>query len=364
MIEKINNIYKSKGGYAAIAVSMIITVVVGLIVLGFALSSRQQEQRALSNQLGTEAYYAAESAVNDAYNLISKDYAANKPILAQTKSCTKTDSGINYYVTGTGSESLDGVNVSYTCLIVNPNPPTLEYSPILVGHGQVVPIFGVNSSNTPVAVTSITINWQAHSMPTTPNFAACPATGSFPSQLSWSSNCAAPALQIDIAPTAGWGDAASLISVTRTVFLEPSSGGSGTVSATNNGVVAGGKCTPAPSSGMEYDCVETISNLPSSPGNSGTSPSIPAGSYYLHIIPIYVDGDISISANGLSVGLNNAQALVDATAKASGQLKRIQERISINPVSSNNEPIGGLQSTNSICKHFTARPGYTYPSGC
>lgn len=360
---------RTNGGYAAIAVTMIITVVVGLIVLGFALSSRQEEQRSLNNQLSTEAYYADESAVNDAYSIITNDYVNHQPIVPQTQHCNQANSG---YPAGTYSSasSLSGSNnnVQYTCLLVNPLPPTLEYSPIDTGHGQVVPIFPVdNSGNAITSLSSLNITWQAENVPAGANFASCPSSGSFYAQTTyspnWPSSCAAPVLQVDIAPTSGWNDAAQLIQLTKTIFLEPvGSGGVASIASWNNGQVVGVQCSSPPVS-SEYDCNINIGNLPVSPGCSSSTcnPAIPGGSYYLHIIPIYDNANMSISAPGVA-GFNNAQALIDVTANASGELKRVQERISINPVGSDNEPTNGLQSTQSICKNFTVRPGIANPS--
>jgi hypothetical protein len=81
-------------------------------------------------------------------------------------------------------------------------------------------------------------------------------------------------------------------------------------------------------------------------------------------VPIYDNADVSITAANNStssnhVDLANAQALIDSTGRASDELKRIQEYISINPVDKNDAPVNALQSLSGICKTLLTRPGQT-----
>ena len=54
----------------AILVTMNLMIVISLIVLGFAQISRRNQRQSLDRQLSTQAFYAAETAVNDAADLI------------------------------------------------------------------------------------------------------------------------------------------------------------------------------------------------------------------------------------------------------------------------------------------------------
>ena len=83
-------------------------------------------------------------------------------------------------------------------------------------------------------------------------------------------------------------------------------------------------------------------------------------------MPIYQNADVSVtvsnSATGDSTGqldLKNGQVVIDSTGKASDELKRIQERVSIDPLGDNDVPVNALQIQSGICKHFTTRPGST-----
>ena len=59
-----------ESGMASIIVTLIMSVVITLIVLGFAQVSTREQSNALQNQLSTTAYYAAESGINDVVNII------------------------------------------------------------------------------------------------------------------------------------------------------------------------------------------------------------------------------------------------------------------------------------------------------
>jgi Tfp pilus assembly protein PilX len=58
-----------QAGMVAIMVTMILMIVISLIVVGFAQISRRNQRQALDRQLSTQAFYAAETGVNDASDL-------------------------------------------------------------------------------------------------------------------------------------------------------------------------------------------------------------------------------------------------------------------------------------------------------
>jgi hypothetical protein len=338
---------QSQSGQAAFAVTLVIMIVLSLIVLGYANNARNEQRRALDDQLNTTAFYAAESGVNDAFAVIKADIANNVDLVAQTN-CVGP-----YSSTTTNALVSPGATVAYTCLLVNPTPPSLEFAPLDTGHGQVVPVFAADGSNIQI----ITISWQQDGLTTNTNFTGCPSStvNTFPPRASWSPSCTAGVLQVDMVPASGWSSLSNLQTDTNTVFLEPmqSSGNlSGTpsqnsVSTSNTGIIIGVTC--GADSGGKYDCT---TDLVVAPENG----------YYMHIVPIYDNADVSITATNTSsnhVDLANAQALIDSTGKASDELKRIQEYISINPVDNNDAPVNALQSLNGICKTLITRPGVT-----
>ena len=53
-------------GFAAIVVALVLILVLSLLTIGFAELMRHEQRSALDKQLSSQAYYAAESGVNDA----------------------------------------------------------------------------------------------------------------------------------------------------------------------------------------------------------------------------------------------------------------------------------------------------------
>jgi len=338
---------QSQDGQAAFAVTMIIMIILSLIVLGYANNARNEQRRALDNQLSTAAFYAAESGINDAYAVIKADIQGGTA-LANQSNC------IGVYSSGATNTLDKNSGTAYTCLLVNPTPPSLEYAPLDTGHGQVVPVFPAISTD---SIQLITISWQQDGITNNINFTGCPSTtqNTFTPRASWSPNCTAGVLQIDMVPATGWNSFNDLQSDTNTVFFEPMLTNSSLpgipaqypVSSSNNGENIGVSC--GANSGGEYACTASLAVAPES-------------GYYLHIVPIYDNADVSITAtdiNNNQVNLANAQALIDSTGKASDELKRIQEHVSINPVDSNDAPVNAIQSQSGICKNLLTRPAVT-----
>jgi Tfp pilus assembly protein PilX len=352
---------QSESGFAAFAVTLILTIVLSLIVLGFAANSRAEQSRTLETQLNAAAYYAAESGINDAYNIIKTDLK-NGTAIPTELTCSGSYLSVTAPATSgtlaTGSSSGEG-SVAYTCLLVNPYPSVLEYRPVDAGQGQVVPLFGENSG-APEAISSITINWQEDGVSPLA-FTGCPPSteNTFSALSTWASNanCTAGVLQVDIVLASGWSSVSSLQSATKTVFLEPQNTNETAPQPVINGNIIPASCTPS------TGCTVTL-DAPPSPSSSSCSAG---GCYYLRLVPIYDNADISVTPNTSVTGLINAQAAIDSTGRASDQLKRIQEYVSINQVGNNTSdiPVNALQSQTGVCKVFSARPGFTSgPGSC
>lgn len=337
-------IINSEDGFAAIIISMIIMAIIGLLVLGFASNTISNQKIALDNILSTQAYYNAESGINDAYSIIvgyekSGKNLANLPI--NLNNCSN-----NSYIVN-GSNKLDNNNY-YTCLIVNTEPYSLEFNPVAQLTGETFPLTGVGSNNPKF----LDINWQSHGLSSPLDFSGCTSTkGQFSSTTTYDlKTCNAPVLQVDIIPMDSLKTntlATSLIKKTISFFLQPlanHNGPSAPILPTNGEALAA-DCSPVAQVGFQYSC-----------NNKITLPSASSGSYYVRIVPIYSNADISVTAG---VPLYGAQALIDSTGYSSGVYRRLEERICISTVcnNSNSSSIGALVVNNQICKQFTARPG-------
>ena len=73
MIIKASRLHKDQSGVVSIVISIIIMVILSLIAISFARIMRQEQQQAYERQLHTQAYYAAESAVNDVRREINQN---------------------------------------------------------------------------------------------------------------------------------------------------------------------------------------------------------------------------------------------------------------------------------------------------
>jgi hypothetical protein len=212
---------------------------------------------------------------------------------------------------------------------------------------------------------SITISWQEDGIQIL-NFSDCPTPSSvntssstyvstlqndFSSEANWNANasCTAGVLQVDMAPSAGWSTVGQLQQASYSVFLAPATNSVDTTpQPVVNAEIYPSVCGSG--SGGIYACTVTLT-LP--PPNNQTG-------YYLRVTPIYSDADVSITATsttGQQVTLTGGQVEIDSTGKAGDNLKRIQERISANPVSNSDAPVPALQGLNGICKEFYTRPG-------
>lgn len=310
---------------------MILIIVLSLIVLGFAQNARRNQRETLDRQLSTQAFYAAESGINDARSIIQ---SSTPPISSKT-TCASTGTG-NVYLPLISNATIDAAHkVAYTCVLINASPTELDYND-LNSTGTLVPLFSSNGA----PLGSITLEWQSKSGSAAPITGCLSSTANvFTPANTWT--CGYGVLRYDLVPVNGNQNATTLSAGTQTVFGVPFVPGvpTGINSLNYNpgaNSVSGIACT-------NTECKLTITNLTGS-------------QYYLRLVSIYQDVAMKIT-NGN--GLSGAQVMVDSTGKAQDVLRRIQVRFPINPNGSKNLlPDNALQSTDSICKRFSAMNNY------
>jgi Tfp pilus assembly protein PilX len=311
--------------------------VISLIVLGFAQVSRREQRQSLDRQLSSQAFFAAESGVNDARQKINDDLA-NGLGVTEKENC---EMGEGY----TAVPEIDTA-VSYTCLLVTSKLKNLFVSPLTASGRSVVLPINPDSGR----IDTMRIKWSALNEPSSAEIAQCPndANDGFPQSSAWV--CPYGVLRMDIVPT----DSLSRADTTnrqKTIFLYPVKNGGipshNYADAGIDGTVRAIYCQPS-----AKICEVDIANM--------------AGfdNYALRLSALYEDGsvDVTVSRGGTSVLLKNAQVQIDATGKAQDVLRRIQVRIPF--TSSTNVPEFALQSGSSICKRFEASPAaFTIPAG-
>src|SRR5688572_29540682 len=125
-------------GMVSILVTMLLMIVISLIVLGFAQVSRRNQRQATDRQLSSQAFYAAETGINDARNLI-KGALATSTTIPPKPDCTP-GSGPAAAFYGSLTPALDAANnVAYSCLMVDPAPAELVYDGI-TNKGTIIPV--------------------------------------------------------------------------------------------------------------------------------------------------------------------------------------------------------------------------------
>ncbi len=332
-------------GVASLIITMVTMVVISLIVIGFATISRREQRQSLDQQLSAQAFYAAESGIEDAKNVIKSMLAADPNQLIPAKpNCTKDPK--NNYPTLAKTRIDDNLNVSYTCLTVDPDPTSLQYND--VSDSSIIA-----RVNTDAAITSLRLTWTPTSAPTILS-SKCPNSvdHTLKQQTNW--DCGYGLLRADMTPTTGALSRAGLVGDTVTGFFEPTTAASpGTLEynvSRNTPNFIGAKCATA---GPYGTCQATIQNI------SGNITSMA-----LRLSSLYQPSNVKIEAldnSGKPQKIHGVQATIDSTGKASDVLRRIQVRLPI--AAGGLIPGYALQSNGSICKHFSTSSDYFEISG-
>lgn len=325
-------------GMASIIITMVTMVVISLIVIGFATISRREQRQSLDQLLSSQAFYAAESGVEDARAIIKGSLNTGQPIVGRTN-CLTNDAGGNY---PTGNQMVVGdgqYDVRYTCLKVDPAPPNVQFDNVSQ-NSIVVPV----TSDQPI--TSIKVTWKPSTENSGSPMDGCPSApaNSFTPQTGWS--CGHGVMRMDLVPTGGSMTSASLSGGLLSAFFVPVTGGSpGTLAYggnTGKANVVAANCTATTA------CTATITGI------AGGSNSVS-----LRINSMYKPSNLVIeSFNGAtSQKISGVQAMVDSTGRANDVLRRIQVRLPI-VETGGNLPGSAITSNGSVCKRFEVAPGY------
>lgn len=218
-MKKIRSIKTEEYGFASLVVAFILILVMSLLTVGFAQLARREQQTALDQQLANQAYYAAETGVNQvkaqipalvaAYNLNPTDSQLNG------KTCLTSVKGVQL------TNAIDATNsVSFTCALVNMAPATNSI-PDTSSTGSGNYIF-----TSTAAMPSLTFSWGSNpSVNNTPASSSCSGNGCFLPALDWYAKKWPPVVQLSITPLGtGLFTRNQLITNTFTTLLYPSTG--------------------------------------------------------------------------------------------------------------------------------------------
>lgn len=353
-----------QGGFASIVVALVMILVLALLTVGFAQLARREQQNALFNQLSNQAYYAAESGINDVIKGIkngtihSDDRPGNpKTPNINTKKCLGaplTDGPAD----NPGNVISKDTDVSYTCAIVDLNPPFLPWSGVDDRSSR-----NIMFTTTSGILNEMTVSWGSADGHDTPR----PSGGkSLTPQGGWGNSPAV--VQINITPlgnNTGVVNRAAVMNNTFTAYLYPSTDAGAITYVANSGlpddpIVAGNCQMAAGKLTGTYPCRVTISGLKNHPG------AVASELYLVHFVVYYDSTNLVIHTlkdeNNNTVGTKDGLAIIDVTGKAKNVLKRLQVSYPLRATAA--KPTDAIESQ-SACKQFDTDPiqGTQYKKG-
>lgn len=338
-----HSLHNNQSGLVSILVSVILILIISLITTSFALLIRREQRQALDRQLSSQAFYAAESGINDAVKHI------------ETSTANYTNCG-----DFTAGNSNLGNGISYTCVLVNQTPDSLEYGSIETSESTVVRV------EAPSTIARIRISWQATDG--SDEF----ATGSdynLPQSNVASEDDSLKGgtglIRATLIPIqSGTIRRADLERDSQTVFLYPkakdagdAAGAIGSWNAVSNnqsaqGAFVDGKCDSANASvDTPRACNVDITGLNGLSGGTNV--------FYVRLKSVYKASQVTIQAfspgsPGTRLNLVGTQAVIDATGKSNDVLRRLQVRV---PITTTYEyPDFAVETASDVCKQLLIRP--------
>ncbi len=117
--------YKERSGVVSLVITLFIMLIVTLVALSFATLMRREQRQALDRQLNTQAFYAAETGINDTIKALQQDPTG----VGDINSCDTTAQN-RIRINGiTPNRTLDSdARIAYTCVFVDQTPTELEYT--------------------------------------------------------------------------------------------------------------------------------------------------------------------------------------------------------------------------------------------
>lgn len=352
-------------GIVSIVVTLVLILILTIVIISFSSFTRREQVETFERQLGTEAFYAAESGVNDALEqlrLTLENEGPNEGLFSTEKDrCDSMPASITDYGVIENEISPDG-QAAYTCLLVDSTPKSLEITNLSEGDSEILPLQRERNGGGGAipALGSVSLYWhssEAIESDFTPGFAACQGVALMTLPETWPPGCHAGMLRVELVriPTSGTFTEANLYDRAMTFYVKPRTSGGGSVAydIANNGQIVNGICNTTPTSATRpKHCRLSIMGLPDT-------------LYYARITSLYVPSEITICAPdcGVDTGplasrtaeMAGSQAVVDSTGRASDILRRIQVRVDISNLNGP-FPSFAVGSEDSICKRFSVSP--------
>lgn len=355
-MRKINNLQRDQSGFASIVIALVLIIVLALLTVGFAELARREQQSALDKQLASQAYYAAESGVNDMSQAILNAFnvpgakpdvnslsptSATGPGKLDPNQCLESQTGTDPQLANLPDNRIDPTHgVSYSCVLLNLQPPALVKTPLSANTAWTT-TFATDGGG---ILDSFTVNWGSLSG----KLARGGSSGVFTPVGTWN---AAAVLQVSITPLKDLSRQ-GLIDNTFTTYLYPQCSGGNTATYHSQLVsqqvpIVNGNGTKCSTGSYSV----TINGLKVPTSNTGEF-------YAINILDYYDDSGVSISdarafGSGKQLDFTNAQATIDVTGQAKNVLKRIQVHMPLKQPGT--IPTETVEAQN-ICKRFDTAP--------
>jgi len=327
---------KNQQGMASLVICMLLMIIISLMTLSFATLSRREQRQALDKQLSTQAFYAAETGIND----------ASKAILDGTLNTDISDCSASEQakINPTGVSGILDANssTSRTCVFVDQTPSQIDD---VVGETEST-VFLISAGG----ISSLDVYWENDSVVSTPVFPATVDTagGSFPPDASWNNSTPGVlTIQLIPFPVAGTNRATIAGGTIYVLGFPTSSNANQTASGTaSNGLILTGGCasanTGAPNN-WPRQCKASITGL--------------AGQYYIRLKSIYDPVHITVEGkdgSGNRLPFVGAQVLIDSTGRANDVTKRIKIYKPLRGSAS--LPGSTLEIGGDLCKRLLSNP--------
>ena len=352
------NMKHKQSGFVAIIAAAILMIIMTLITIGFTQVMQREQRQALDRHLSSQAFYAAETAINDAYRYVLSKQEANQ-IVSEKTTCDVSGAEWNNGLISSGD-----TNVSYSCLLIDPTPTALEFNnSITESQSKIFPIQPKSGAK----IQSITFQWNGtdgtNEIKNIAEDCTPPADGSI-RDLPSTRLSAVPLLRIDLIniPADGADNITrdKLENGSAHFFLYPQNNcGGTTVSFANlippperdTGRIVDVNCDPT----ANYSCEITINGIAGQNSNR----------MYARVRSIYGNANLRVTATDNSPSqfkFVGAQTVVDATGKANDVVRRVKAYLSTTGTYPTPEYV--LQATQGICKDLEIAPPNNVTYSC
>lgn len=333
-----------QNGFVSIVICMTIMIILTMVTIGFARVMGREQRQALDRQLSSQAFYAAESGVNDVSRILKTN-----PSLENTLSCTTSgaNDGANAQISSVGP-------VRVPCVQVDPTVTTLRFDPIATdpSRAEVIPLEGINGAGVVTPINRLRIVWTEATNTGSADFysgVVAPRWTANTIASDWNTDTGVMKMTLIRFNTNDSRDA--ILQNQAIAYLYPTDQGSVTydyataAGTAAQGAVWGGSCTNA-------SCQVDIRNIPAyditSAGNSGLR---------LVLSSIYRNNNVSITAqdsSGNPLQMVGVQAIIDSTGRVGDTVRRIQ--VNKNLTGNYIYSAGAIQAQNGVCKKLYVQP--------